>query len=63
MKSRKPLVFWVVMCRDGKPHHYPEPTREGARSIMADLKGGGTHCCPHRVVKLVEERRPAGAKE
>ena len=63
MKSRKPLVFWVVVCRDGKPHQYPEPTREGARSIVATMKVDGDYCRPHRVVKLVEERRPARAKE
>ena len=57
--KRKPIVAWAVVCRDGCVHWtgISPYTADVKRKYFDKVQPKDTDCYPHRVVKLVEERR------
>lgn len=52
--KRNPIVAWAVVCENGdRASHHTDERNAIRGAAMADKCG----CGPHRVVKLVEERR------
>lgn len=70
-KKREPIVLWAIVCADGTVHDlghdiaaYIVDGEQRAKDAVRTMDEGFKHdpytCSPHRVVRLVEEKRRRG---